>query len=350
MDLVEGHPTNNTNKGKKKNKNIKIMIFFPTTRLVQLYSKFLTTRMGLGKVWELHGKMHQWDRTTVARRFQNTSQGILLTSDVSARGVDYPDVTHVIQVGAAPTRETYIHRLGRTGRVNKVGEGILILPEMEKEFLEELDGLDIIHDDKLQNRLSKPRIVNRRLENELGLLQHDIRRGDGNEIEKSLQLAYHGMISYYFQTCRDRQQSTESVVSTTNQLVQDFGLAELPAIDFPRAKNMGIESLPGLNIQKNWEDTNWDADGWVETNRKVVQDDEFQRKPYGEFDDWFGVARRPTIQKQDVTNGKERTRRRDTAQHSSERPKQPRSSKMKKKRSRFDNFQRWDHPGDFRHP
>jgi superfamily II DNA/RNA helicase len=40
----------------------------------------------------------------------------MFTSDVSARGVDYPDVTHVIQVGMAPKRESYIHRLGRTGK------------------------------------------------------------------------------------------------------------------------------------------------------------------------------------------------------------------------------------------
>ena len=85
------------------------------TRLVQLFYKFFTTRLGHGQVWELHGKMHQRDRTVVARRFRNTPSGLLLTSDVSARGVDYPDVTHVVQVGAAPSRETYIHRLGRTG-------------------------------------------------------------------------------------------------------------------------------------------------------------------------------------------------------------------------------------------
>jgi superfamily II DNA/RNA helicase len=352
MDLVEGQPAQQTKgtQDKKNKRNVKIMVFFPTTRLVQLYSRFLTTRMGLGRVWELHGKMPQWDRTVAARRFRNAPQGVLLTSDVSARGVDYPDVTHVIQVGASPSRETYIHRLGRTGRAGKVGEGILILPEMEQEFLDDLDGLDIVCDEKLQQRLSKPRITNRRLQNELGLLQHDIRRGDDKEIEQSLHLAYHGMISYYFQTCRDRQQSSESVVSTANQLVQDFGLAELPGIDFSRAKSMGIESLPGLNIQKNWEDTNWNADGWIEANRKMMTDDEFQRKPYGDFDDWFGVARRPSKSDDGSKDNHQSPRQKEEGIPSSTRPKQTWSSKTnrKRKKSRFDNFPRWEQPGEFR--
>ena len=64
----------------------------------------------------------------------------MFTSDVSARGVDYPDVTLVVQVGAAPNREQYIHRLGRTGRAGKEGEGVILLTPYEKAFVEKVLG------------------------------------------------------------------------------------------------------------------------------------------------------------------------------------------------------------------
>ena len=61
----------------------------------------------------------------------------------SARGVDYPGVTKVIQVGVPPDRNTYIHRVGRTGRAGKLGEANLILAPFEQKFLKELTAIPI---------------------------------------------------------------------------------------------------------------------------------------------------------------------------------------------------------------
>ena len=64
----------------------------------------------------------------------------------TARGVDYPNVTHVIQYGPAENRETYIHRLGRTGRAGKHGVGILVLGGKDEErtvIRRELKGLNV---------------------------------------------------------------------------------------------------------------------------------------------------------------------------------------------------------------
>ena len=60
--------------------------------------------------------------------------------------MDYPNVTHVIQYGSAENRETYIHRLGRTGRAGKRGVGILVVggKSEEREFVgRELKGLEL---------------------------------------------------------------------------------------------------------------------------------------------------------------------------------------------------------------
>ena len=62
---------------------------------------------------------------------------------ISARGVDYPGVTKVIQVGAPVSRDIYIHRIGRTGRAGKSGEANLILAPFEQGFLNELHDIPI---------------------------------------------------------------------------------------------------------------------------------------------------------------------------------------------------------------
>ena len=83
-------------------------------------------------------------RTKTSDQFRAMKQGILFSSDVSARGVDYPGITHVIQLGIPSSREMYIHRLGRTGRAGKDGEGIIVLDPEERFFLKtELKDLPI---------------------------------------------------------------------------------------------------------------------------------------------------------------------------------------------------------------
>eukprot|EP00913_Durusdinium_trenchii_P033810 g31649.t1 len=68
-------------------------------------------------------------------RFKEARSGILFSSDVSARGMDYPNISLVIQFGAPATREMYIHRVGRTARAGKAGDAVLILGELEQAFL-----------------------------------------------------------------------------------------------------------------------------------------------------------------------------------------------------------------------
>ena len=63
----------------------------------------------------------------------------MFTSDVTARGMDYPDVSQVIQVGIPSDKAQYVHRIGRTGRElhkkGKDGKGILLLSDQEQMFL-----------------------------------------------------------------------------------------------------------------------------------------------------------------------------------------------------------------------
>ncbi|CDO75746.1 hypothetical protein BN946_scf184921.g22 [Trametes cinnabarina] len=123
----------------------KVLVFFPTTRMTQMYYSIAKmigpqvlpagTNTNFG---ELHSKKAMNTRVNTSdwfRRYKN-GNAVMFTSDVSARGVDYPNVTRVIQVGAPNSGDTYIHRVGRTGRgSNKEGRADLILMPWELGFL-----------------------------------------------------------------------------------------------------------------------------------------------------------------------------------------------------------------------
>lgn len=121
----------------------KAIVFLPTTRLTQLFSLVLNSmkhHLPWGRdtlLVEIHSKKDQSQRTRASDTFRSAKTGysILVSSDVSARGVDYPGVTRVIQVGVPGSRDLYIHRVGRTGRAGKEGRGDLVLLPWEIGFL-----------------------------------------------------------------------------------------------------------------------------------------------------------------------------------------------------------------------
>ncbi|KAL8802608.1 MAG: hypothetical protein Q9182_003699 [Xanthomendoza sp. 2 TL-2023] len=93
------------------------------------------------QVIEIHARLTQRERTIAAESFRRADSAIMVSSDVTARGMDFPNVSHVIQIGVPQQRETYIHRLGRTGRVDRTGEGWLILTDVEAQ-----EGYQRLHD------------------------------------------------------------------------------------------------------------------------------------------------------------------------------------------------------------
>jgi ATP-dependent RNA helicase MSS116 len=78
---------------------VKMIVFFPTSQLTSFYSALFNNGLKI-PVMELHARKTQAARTATSKRFRSHPSGILFTTDVSARGVDYPDVTHVVQVRA----------------------------------------------------------------------------------------------------------------------------------------------------------------------------------------------------------------------------------------------------------
>ena len=224
--------------------NAKMIVFFPTTKMVKYYAELFNH--GLGRtVMELHSGKSQSYRTSASNRFRELQKGVLFTSDVSARGVDYKDVSHVVQVGMADSRETYIHRLGRTARAGKKGHGILILSDIEHGFLRMLQGLDIPLDDEMQCLVNSPPSAH--VMKELDPVLESVRAGRNPSLVKSAQDAYRGMMGYYSgQLKRIGVRSPEQLVEFINGYSIQTGLNDVPTLSAKSARNMGLHGVSGL--------------------------------------------------------------------------------------------------------
>lgn len=112
----------------------KAIVYFNTTALVQLVGEMSHRARKDGKMpcsaFAIHSKLTQVQRTRAAENFREARCAVLFSSDVTARGMDFPNVTHVVQVDVPRDRESYIHRLGRTARQDKDGEGWLLMPPL----------------------------------------------------------------------------------------------------------------------------------------------------------------------------------------------------------------------------
>ena len=94
----------------------------------------------------IHGDLPQAYRTQTLERFRNGELKLLIGSDVAARGLDIPDVSHVFNFAPPPKDEDYVHRIGRTGRAGRHGHSFTIVgPEDAKSwgFVLKMIGRDV---------------------------------------------------------------------------------------------------------------------------------------------------------------------------------------------------------------
>ncbi|XP_016064144.1 PREDICTED: ATP-dependent RNA helicase DDX18 [Miniopterus natalensis] len=118
----------------KKNRKKKLMVFFSSCMSVKYHYELLNY-IDL-PVMAIHGRQKQNKRTTTFFQFCNADTGILLCTDVAARGLDIPEVDWIVQYDPPDDPKEYIHRVGRTARgLNGRGHALLILRPEELGFL-----------------------------------------------------------------------------------------------------------------------------------------------------------------------------------------------------------------------
>ncbi len=123
----------------KDNPESKIIVFVRTRVRAERVAKAME-RVGIETV-TIHGDKQQDDRSEVMKKFREGRYRILIATDISARGIDVPDVDYVINYDLPDNPENYVHRVGRTGRGINLGEAISFCDKEEKGLLEDIQQL-----------------------------------------------------------------------------------------------------------------------------------------------------------------------------------------------------------------
>jgi ATP-dependent RNA helicase RhlE len=123
----------------KEHPDSKILVFVRTRVRAERVSKSLE-RAGLASQ-TIHGKKDQNERSHVMNNFKDGSGKVLVATDISARGIDIPNVEFVVNYDLPEVAENYIHRVGRTGRGIQKGIAISFCSSGEKEMLAEIESI-----------------------------------------------------------------------------------------------------------------------------------------------------------------------------------------------------------------
>ncbi len=115
---------------------VKSIVFCRTKREVDRLADYLMAQGQSAK--GLHGDMEQRQREDVIRAFKRGSFETLIATDVAARGLDVRDVSHVFNYHIPFDSESYVHRIGRTGRAGKDGMAISIVTPREFNSLKKI--------------------------------------------------------------------------------------------------------------------------------------------------------------------------------------------------------------------
>jgi len=137
------------------------IIFVKTReRLAELVSQLQAS--GIDCAW-LRGEMEQEKRIEALNKFRSERVKILVATDVASRGIDLPDVSHVFNYDMPRSADTYIHRIGRTGRAGKKGCAINLIEAHDVGMMERVERYSeekmmrrVVDSMRPQHKVSKP--------------------------------------------------------------------------------------------------------------------------------------------------------------------------------------------------
>lgn len=119
-------------------KDYKGILFLPTVKFTKFFANVLKRNIKF-PIYEFHGQVTQNRRTRIVTDFKRKPKGLLVCTDVGARGMDFPNITEVLQIGLPSELPNYIHRIGRTARSGKEGASVAFICKSELPFFKLLE-------------------------------------------------------------------------------------------------------------------------------------------------------------------------------------------------------------------
>lgn len=118
----------------RQHKHEKLLVFFSTCACVEYYGRVLEMLVKKVTIHCIHGKMKH-KRNSIFADFRKLKSGILVCTDVMARGIDIPDVNWVLQYDPPSSASAFVHRCGRTARIGNYGDALVFLLPMEETYV-----------------------------------------------------------------------------------------------------------------------------------------------------------------------------------------------------------------------
>ncbi|MBS1763550.1 MAG: DEAD/DEAH box helicase [Bacteroidetes bacterium] len=119
----------------------KVIIFCKSKKTANILAAYIEEHYGTGSFKVLHGDKTQQTRMNAVSAFRNENIRFLIATDVAARGIDIPGVSHVINFDVPVIYEDYIHRIGRTGRAFALGESITLVTPADEWHIRKIEKL-----------------------------------------------------------------------------------------------------------------------------------------------------------------------------------------------------------------
>jgi len=219
-----------------KHKSDKVIVYMATCACVDYFYKALQSHPLLPSTFlSLHGKMDPKRRAAVFASFQSAQSGVLLCTDVAARGLDVPDVDFVLQVDPPQDPKAFSHRCGRTARFGKQGQAIVFL------MPEELAFVDFCRVRKIPMSVQEMELPN---DDNIQAVEAFLREkalGDRDVYEKSMQ-AFVSYIRFY----KEHQASFIFRMDKLDfqSLVSGFGLLHKPSMPELKKVKIVVPTLP----------------------------------------------------------------------------------------------------------
>ena len=217
--------------------NFKVIVFGATANGVALMASLFSSLFASSgvQVFQLQSRLSQNARTRTTEEFKAASAGVMFASDVIGRGMDFPNVGLVIQVGLPSTGDQYTHRVGRTARAGNEGRAVILLTQREAFFIRVNKALPI-----------KPYPGD--FSSSIEGLSADIETALTSVDEETKGKAYRAWLGFHKTFTKQLQLSNEQLVEQANEYAEGLGCPEPPSIEKQTVGKMGLKGVRGLNI------------------------------------------------------------------------------------------------------
>lgn len=214
----------------------KIIVFGTTAKVVALFAEVFQQNLGL-EVFQLHSRLSQSLRTRTTDTFKTAKTGIMFASDVIGRGMDFPDVTLVVQVGLPLDTDSYTHRVGRTARAGKDGRAVILLTEAESFYIRTNPQFPI-----------NTHPVSTKLLASLDSAQPAMKTALRSADPKSKDKAYQAYLGFMKGSMNKMKLDPAGLVQMANEFAMEgMYCDEVPVLERKIVGKMGLKGTPGIS-------------------------------------------------------------------------------------------------------